>query len=134
MVKVLSYVTGKFEFHQRVYKFSHFTRVTGKYFYWFIKHHFIFVTKDQNSKSTVDSIRRPLIDEFQFVVPSIEQQHEIVDYLDKQTGEIDGLVELEQNKIQLLKEYRQSLISEVVTGKRRVCEEDFSIEFLNETI
>jgi type I restriction enzyme S subunit len=36
------------------------------------------------------------------------------------TKEIDDLVQLEQMKIDLLKEYRQSLISEVVTGKIKV--------------
>jgi type I restriction enzyme S subunit len=57
-----------------------------------------------------------------FVYPSIEEQQEIVDYLNKQTKEIDDLVSIEQRKIELLKEYRQSLISEVITGKIKVVE------------
>jgi type I restriction enzyme, S subunit len=60
------------------------------------------------------------------LIPPKNEQQQIVDYLDEQTKEIDDLVELEQKKIELLKEYRQSLISEVVTGKIRVCEEDLS--------
>lgn len=132
--KVFHYVNGKFEYHQRVYKFSDFKRVTGKFFYWFMKYHFIFVTEDQNSKSTVDSLRRPLIDEFQFVVPSLQKQQEIIEYLDKQTEEIETLIQLEQKKIDTLKEYRQSLISEVVTGKIRVCEEDNSLSLNSQTI
>jgi len=115
--KVFHYVNGKFEFHQRVYKFSDFKRITGKFFYWFMKHHFIFVTEDQNSKSTVDSLRRPLIDGFQFVIPSKEEQTQIVEYLDEQTQKIDFTIEKETQRTELLKEYRQSLISEVVTGK-----------------
>lgn len=118
--KVFHYVNGKFEFHQRVYKFSDFRRLTGKFFFWFIKHHFIFVTEDQNSKSTVDSLRRPLIDEFPFVTPPISEQHQIVSYLDEQTQLIDKTVSIEEKRIELLKEYRQSLISEVVTGKLKV--------------
>jgi type I restriction enzyme S subunit len=51
---------------------------------------------------------------------STSEQLQIVKHLDIKTKEIDDLVELEQNKIDLLKEYRQSLISEVVTGKRKV--------------
>lgn len=51
------------------------------------------------------------------LLPSIMEQKQIVKYLDDHTKEIDELVELEQNKIKLLKEYRRSLISEVVTGK-----------------
>jgi type I restriction enzyme S subunit len=53
------------------------------------------------------------------VVPK-DEQIEIVEYLDSKTEEIDELVQLEQKKIDLLKEYRQSLISEVVTGKIKV--------------
>ena len=58
----------------------------------------------------------------QFGLPPIKEQQQIVDYLDKHTKEIDDLVHLEQKKIELLKEYRQSLISEVITGKIKVVE------------
>jgi type I restriction enzyme S subunit len=58
--------------------------------------------------------------DFQMVLPPQIEQVEIVKYLDIQTKEIDDLVSLEQKKIDLLKEYRQSLISEVVTGKIKV--------------
>jgi type I restriction enzyme S subunit len=54
---------------------------------------------------------------FYFPYPSKDEQLQIVDFLDTRTKEIDDLVQLEQKKIDLLKEYRQSLISEVVTGK-----------------
>ena len=119
--KVFHYVNGKFEYHQRVYKFSDFRRVYGKFFFLFMKHHFIFVTKDQNSKSTVDSIRRPLIDSFRFSLPPLQEQQEIVAYLDVQTSKIDSTIRNEEKRIVLLKEYRQSLISNVVTGKIKVC-------------
>lgn len=56
------------------------------------------------------------------LIPNIQEQQQIVDYLDKHTKEIDGLVQLEQKKIELLKEYRQSLISEIITGKIKVVE------------
>ena len=49
-------------------------------------------------------------------------KQQIVQHLDKQTKEIDDLVHLEQKKIETLKEYRQSLISEVITGKIKVVE------------
>jgi type I restriction enzyme S subunit len=52
--------------------------------------------------------------------PSIEEQEQIVEYLNFKLNELDDLVQLEQKKIDLLKEYRQSLISEVVTGKIKV--------------
>ena len=49
--------------------------------------------------------------------PPKEEQTQIVEYLDKQTQKIDSTIEKETQRIELLKEYRQSLISEVVTGK-----------------
>lgn len=51
------------------------------------------------------------------VVPPLEEQNEIVMYLDKRVKDIDELISLTQQQIEKLKEYRQSIISEVVTGK-----------------
>jgi len=48
---------------------------------------------------------------------SKEEQTQIVEYLDEKTQKIDSTIEKETQRIDLLKEYRQSLISEVVTGK-----------------
>jgi len=53
-------------------------------------------------------------------LPPLSEQEQIVSYLDEKTGEIDKTIELENKKIELLKEYRQSLISNVVTGKIKV--------------
>jgi type I restriction enzyme S subunit len=46
-----------------------------------------------------------------------EEQTQIANFLDCKTEQIDELIAAEQRKIELLKEYRQSLISEAVTGK-----------------
>ena len=61
------------------------------------------------SLSTVGSIKIPLI--------TYEDQQQISRYLDHKTHQIDTLIEKETKRTELLKEYRQSLISEVVTGK-----------------
>lgn len=52
--------------------------------------------------------------------PPLPEQHQIVSFLDEKTGEIDRTIQSEQKKIELLKEYRQSLISSVITGKIKV--------------
>lgn len=54
-----------------------------------------------------------------FIIPIIElsEQQQIVEYLESRTMKINDLVFMEENKINILKEYRQSLISEVITGK-----------------
>jgi type I restriction enzyme S subunit len=68
------------------------------------------------------NLRQDRLKETPIFLPSFQEQQEIVEYLDKNTKEIDDLVSMEQKKIELLKEYRQSLISEVITGKIKVVE------------
>ena len=51
------------------------------------------------------------------VFPPVDEQDKIVNFLDRKTKQIDDLISAEQRKIELLKEYRQSLIFEAVTGK-----------------
>lgn len=50
-------------------------------------------------------------------IPSIEEQIQIADFLDRETIRIESLVGLMGKEIELLKEYKTALISEVVTGK-----------------
>ena len=50
-------------------------------------------------------------------IPTDSEQRQIANFLDHKTEQIDELITAEQRKIELLKEYRQSLISEAVTGK-----------------
>lgn len=61
-----------------------------------------------------------LINDLIIVAPKIEEQQILINYLDIHTQEIDKLISLELKKIETLKEYRQALISEVVTGKIKV--------------
>ncbi len=53
-------------------------------------------------------------------VPPLSEQQAIADYLDKKCAVIDGLKAKLTKKRETLKELRQSIISEVVTGKRKV--------------
>ena len=54
------------------------------------------------------------------VFPPLPEQQSIADYLDKKCAEIDGLKAKLVKKRETLKELRQAIISEVVTGKRKV--------------
>lgn len=53
-------------------------------------------------------------------LPPLSEQQAIADYLDKKCAEIDGLKAKLSKKRETLTELRQSIISEVVTGKRKV--------------
>lgn len=53
-------------------------------------------------------------------VPSVKDQQQIADHLDKKCAEIDKLISVKQQKIEKLNEYKKSLIYEYVTGKKQV--------------
>lgn len=52
--------------------------------------------------------------------PPKDEQVQIVEYIENQTAKIDKAIELQQNYISKLKEYKASLIEATVTGKVRV--------------
>lgn len=54
------------------------------------------------------------------VLPPISEQAAIASYLDHKCATIDTSISNAQHQIELLQEYKQSLITEVVTGKRKV--------------
>lgn len=54
-------------------------------------------------------------------IPPIQEQEQIVAYLDEVTGKIDQAIAQKQEQITKLKEYKLSLINDVVTGKVKVC-------------
>lgn len=56
-----------------------------------------------------------------FILPSIDEQQQIVKYLDKKCSEIDSAISDKEQLIEKLAEYKKSLIYECVTGKRKVC-------------
>jgi type I restriction enzyme S subunit len=76
--------------------------------------------KQQLKETNQPNISTEQISNIKIFLPPIGEQLQIIEHLDSKTKEIDDLVELEQKKISSLKEYRQSLISEVVTGKIKV--------------
>ena len=55
-----------------------------------------------------------------YCLPSIEEQQTIVEYLTKRCASLDIALTKAQHQVELLQEYKQSLITEVVTGKRKV--------------
>ena len=54
-------------------------------------------------------------------VPPISEQRAIVSYINERTEKIDTLTSKLQQEIESIKEYKQRLISDVVTGKIKVC-------------
>lgn len=57
---------------------------------------------------------------YKISVPAIEEQEQILKYLDKKCIEIDSAISDKEQLIEKLTEYKKSLIYECVTGKRKV--------------
>ena len=53
-------------------------------------------------------------------LPTLHEQEAIVKYLDEETGKIDRAIEVKRRQIALLRERREIIIDEVVTGKVKV--------------
>ena len=52
--------------------------------------------------------------------PPLSEQNAIVSYIDRKVAQIDKMKAAELSQIEKLKEYKQRLISDVVTGKVKV--------------
>ena len=115
--KVWHYINDKFDFHQRVYMMYNFKQVIGKYLFHFLKENFVHEVLKLSAKSTVDSLRRPMFLNFPVAVPPIKEQNEIIEIVTNSYGLIDGSTIKITTQIKKLKSYRQSIISEAVTGK-----------------
>jgi type I restriction enzyme S subunit len=70
------------------------------------------------------NISQDLIKSLRFPAPdSLDEQRDIVQEIGRRLKNHDALVSTEVRRLELLKEYRQSLISSVVTGKIRITED-----------
>lgn len=78
-----------------------------------------FFAKEMNLVTRA-SLSQPVLKKVPVVIPSIENQKKIVNYLDKKVFEIESLIDSKQQVIQELEVYKKSLVYEYVTGKKQV--------------
>ncbi|OWP78452.1 restriction endonuclease subunit S [Flavobacterium oreochromis] len=71
---------------------------------------------------------------YKIPLPSLEQQHKIVDYLDREIAKIDALIEKKTRLIELLDEKKKAVINQAVTKglNPKVAMKDSGIEWLGE--
>ena len=115
--KVFHYYEGPFDFHQRVYMMNNFKNILGCFFFHYFREHFYRVALEGGAKSTVDSLRRPMLTNFPVCLPPKDEQEEIIRVVEKSTASFDILTAEAQRAIDLLQERRTALISAAVTGK-----------------
>lgn len=78
------------------------------------------VTLYQKVGATVESIEMEWLLYLPVALPPVEEQKQIADYIVARCNEIDGQIAANEVSVTKLKEYRQSIIYEAVTGKIEV--------------
>jgi type I restriction enzyme S subunit len=76
------------------------------------------------NRVSIAHLTREKLKEISFPVPNKLEQEKIVNFLDSNIKKIDQIISKIQENIQLLEEYKKSLIHHVVTGKVYVIKED----------
>lgn len=70
---------------------------------------------------TMGVINLELLSKLVIVVPPLNEQIEILKFLEQGKFQIDNAISLKEKEIEKLKEYKASLINSAVTGKIKVC-------------
>ena len=67
--------------------------------------------------ATISHLYQETFERFIFPIPSLDEQKAIAEYLNKFTARINKTIQKIQKKIELLEEYKKSLIHHAITGK-----------------
>ena len=73
---------------------------------------------NQRGQSTIVHLYQEQFSSFEFPLPPLDVQDEIVKYLDKKINACNDLVKVKNTKITMLLEYKKSFIDEVITGRK----------------
>lgn len=102
--KVYHYVTGKYDLHQRVYRMYSFSQqIKGKFFYYYFSTHFYRRVQAMTAKTSVDSVRLEMISEMNIMFPDMQEQVQIVRFLDT----VDRAITLHQRQLDNLKQLKK---------------------------
>ena len=94
-------------------------KLIPKFLWWYVNHSSFFIesVRIESNSTTIDVIYSDTLSSVKIPTPPMKEQLDILEFLNVKIPSIDTAISIENQKIQLLKEYRQSLISEAVTGK-----------------
>ncbi len=115
---IFHYIQGRFDVHQRVYAITQFRpEVSGRFVHLCMSFKFGAWAMQNTVKATVDSLRLPTFQTFEFSLPpTLDEQTEIAAVLSNMDAEIAAL-EARRDKTRSLK---QGMMQELLTGKTRL--------------
>ena len=132
--KVFHHAFGKYAIHQRVYCFYDFNNIVPRYFYYFISNQFSLEIDKGSAKSTVASVRLPMLHNFVLCLPTTKEQTFIATYLDTQCAKIDEIIAQAQSSIEDYRQWKASIIYEAITKglDQNIELKDSGIEWIGE--
>ena len=81
--EIFHYVKGKYALHQRAYRIHIIDeKIITKFIYYYLMNNFKKYIMKNAVSSTITSIRKPMIENFEIPIPPIEIQNKIIDILD----------------------------------------------------
>ena len=116
----MSETTGCITWHYVVLKASRY--VCYRYYKWLFKSE-QYINALQGTCNFIrdgQDLRFSNFSQVPLLVPPIEEQETVADYLDQKTNEIDSIIAKKKKQLDVLAEYKKSLIYEYVTGKKEV--------------
>ncbi|EPD5781659.1 hypothetical protein ELQ17_10640 [Campylobacter sp. US18a] len=69
------------------------------------------------NKATIENIGTDKYSEFKIPLPLLKEQEQITNFLDEKCEKIDLLIEKTEKQIELIKEYKTTLINQTVCGR-----------------
>ena len=92
-------------------------------------------TSEMRGTGGLKRVPTELFESFKIAIPEIEEQYNIVAALDRETAQIDSLIQKKSHFIDLLKEKRQALITHLVTKglNTDVPMKDSEVEWIGQT-
>lgn len=91
-------------------------RITRGYFVWLARW-FLNHMEAEAHGSTMQHVTKPKFGSFPVPLPSLSEQVEIEEHINRETQDIDLAVARTEEEIKLIREYRDRLIADVVTGQ-----------------
>lgn len=98
---------GKFDLHQRAYALKDF--ICHALFVYHYITAFSFILTQKAVKSTVLSLRMPILEAFPLLLPNIQEQKKIADCL----SSVDNLITAQTNRLKALKAHKKGLMQQL---------------------
>ncbi|MFU2206275.1 restriction endonuclease subunit S [Streptococcus pluranimalium] len=95
--------------------------ILPEYLVYYTQSYLFDIWKEQSFiQSTIQNIGADKYNNLQIVLCSITEQAEIIEYLNNKVSKINQMIAIKQEQIENINQQRQTLIYDVVTGKKRI--------------